>query len=60
MDYIVITVDPMEFESGKLTELERKVNELMKEGYTPLGGICVTEDPDEGRNFWQAMVKTSN
>lgn len=36
------------------TQLSNKVNEMMKQGWVPQGGIAI-----EGINFYQPMVKLS-
>ena len=39
---------------GAVKELERKVNDLIKEGWEPLGGVVVTAFND---NVYQALIK---
>lgn len=36
-------------------EIEKRVNEAIKEGWTPLGGVCATNL--DKRWFAQAMIK---
>jgi len=36
----------------------RRVNDYLKEGYVPVGGIAVAYDTEDGRSYiMQAMIK---
>lgn len=48
-DYIIL-------KSLDLNELEKFVNNHIKQGYIPLGGITNTSDDNTHRDFLQAMV----
>jgi len=39
---------------GAVKELEKKVNDLIKEGWEPIGGVVVTAFND---NVYQALIK---
>ena len=36
--------------------VEKKVNELISEGWKPIGGLCA-QLTDRGDNFYQALIK---
>lgn len=37
--------------------LEMRVNDLIEQGWKPVGGIQITVSPAEGQAFFQSMVK---
>lgn len=39
------------------TQIDTSVTQLIKEGFQPFGGVCVTQDANGDRNHFQAMVK---
>ncbi len=51
MEYIILKGD------NSISELRKKVNEKIKEGYKPIGGIAVAVDPDFNHEYCQAMIK---
>ena len=56
---IVTAVGP--FFVDERQSLENKINALMEDGWTPLGGISVTKDTDDVSTYFiiaQAMVKS--
>ncbi len=39
-----------------ITELESKVNALMADGYSPIGGVAL-DSTDDGQFLYQALIK---
>jgi hypothetical protein len=53
MEYIIVRV---EWPAGS-TKIAEKVQEKIKEGYVPTGGVTTWKDDLKGRVFIQSMVK---
>lgn len=45
------------YEQKEIAELEEKVNQLISEGYEPVGGVSVRLGTASGAYFVQSMVK---
>lgn len=50
MEYNVI-------ESGNKNDLVRKVNEKIKDGWEPQGGVQFSKESLNYAHFWQAIIK---
>lgn len=50
-------IEYMSYMSTNLTGFDEEINELIKEGWQPIGGICASVSPREKEWFYQAMVK---
>jgi len=42
---------------GAVTKIEKEVEELIKQGYSPQGGVSVSQNDSEWITVCQAMVK---